>query len=97
MAKKKSFEFFPPDAKRAPTSPYLTEYFNQVPFGHLIGIRHALLFSPCCARRLRVHIFENCRGWKHEPYVRCPNCRRFWKVELTLTESGFARRAKLKL
>lgn len=98
MAKKKPFQFFPQPSKREPRPGYLSEHLHQVPSGHLLSeYRMALLISPCCTRRLRIRIFENCHGWKHDQYARCPRCRYIWKVNLTLTELGFAKKAKLEI
>ena len=96
MARKKSFQFFANAPRKVEWPGFTRKLLSQTPFGHIMGEwRQALLYSPCCRRRLRVRIAENCKGWKHEAYVRCPGCRQFWRVSLVLTELGFARKAKL--
>ena len=72
--------------------------FKVEPIGHILGShRMALVMTPCCVRRMRIRLLNGGRKWSIDRFQKCPNCRRLWRADATITTHGFIRSVTLEL
>lgn len=75
-----------------------TPRFKMAPVGHILGSsRMALVITPCCNRRMRIHLTNGSGRWSINRFQRCPKCRRLWRAKSKITVNGFLKSVVMEL